>query len=417
MADIDLSYVIGLPPKKAIEYFDQKGYRFSWDWQDTWQEAHARAFTAAKVMRMDILQDLRDGCRQVLAEGKPYKDVIEELTPKLQAKGWWGKKWVADETGGAKLVQLGSPRRLKLILEQNTRTAYNVARWQSFEENKADRPYIMWVGIEDSKTCPICAPLIDTVHRIDDELFDSFFPGNVHWRDRCRARALSDHDIERKKLTVQSSEGRVTHREIADPDGTVRSQAVYHDGLTGRDTSPAPGFSYNPARAAWQPDLDKYDNDIAKQYVEGAVTGPDFTRFFEGKTGGNFPVAVLEPDFQEAIGAKSQAVYMSGEVGDWGAGPPPSTMQKQLREHPELTLKEYQMLPEIISSEAQVILQQGEQKLIFDRKKGRYYNAVIKAVNEGSELYLISFRRVHYVRRDVERLMRQHDVKVIKNEL
>ena len=405
MGNIDLSYVIGLPPKKAVEYFDQKGYRFSWDWQDTWQEAHAKAFTAAKVMRMDILQDLRDGCRQVLAEGTPYKDVMEALVPKLQAKGWWGKKWVADETGG-KLVQLGSPQRLKLILEQNTRTAYNVARWQGFEENKGERPYIMWVGIEDTKTCPICAPLIGSVHRIDDPLFDYFFPGNCHFRDRCRARALGDRDIERKGLTVQSSEGRLSHREIADPDGTVRSQAVYHDGLTGQDISPAPGFSYNPARAAWQPDLDKYDNDIAKQYVEGAVTGPDFTRFFEGKAGGDFPVAVLDPEFMKTIGSKSQAVYLSGE-----------TMAKNLENHPDLTLKEYQSLPDIISQDAEVVLQQGDRRLIFVKKKGRFYNAVLKTANDGNELFLLSFRRVHYIRRDVERLMRQDDVKVIKNEL
>ncbi len=403
MADIDLGFVIGLPPEKAVEYLDRKGYRFSWDWQDTWEDAHARAFTAAKVGRMDILQDLRDGCRSALADGVPYKEVAKELTPKLKAKGWWGKKWVADETGAAKEVQLGSPQRVKLILEQNTRTALNAARWKQFEENKENRPYIMWVGIEDGKTCPICEPLIGTVHRIDDPLFESFFPGNVHFRDRCRARALNDRDIQRKGLTVQSSAGRLSEREITDPDGVVRKQAVYTH-PDGTETSPAPGFSYNPAHAAWQPDLEKYDGDIARQYVEGAVTGPDFTRFFKGAVGGNFPVAVLEPDFQEAIGSKSQTVYLSGE-----------TMAKQLQHHPELALKEYQALPQIISGDAVAILQKGDQKLIFTKQAGRYYSAVLKSAPDG--LFLVTFHRVSDISYYIDRLKRQGDVKVIKNDL
>jgi uncharacterized protein with gpF-like domain len=49
VSDIDLAYAIGLKPEKAIEYFKAKGFAFSWDWQKIWQEAHARAFTVAKV--------------------------------------------------------------------------------------------------------------------------------------------------------------------------------------------------------------------------------------------------------------------------------------------------------------------------------------------------------------------------------
>ena len=58
---------------------------------------------------------------------------------------------------------------------------------------------------------------------------------------------------------------------------------------------PRVGFDNNPWKAAYQPDLDKYDYDIARKYVEGTVTGPDFKRFVEGKKGGKFPIAVMDP--------------------------------------------------------------------------------------------------------------------------
>ncbi len=403
MSNVDLSYVIGLPPEKAVKYFEEKGYRLSWDWQDTWQEAHAKAFTVAKAMRMDVLQDIRDSVQNALKNGLTFEQFKKELMPKLQAKGWWGRKLVGDETG-AKEVQLGSPYRLRTIYNQNLQSSYMAGRWQAQTEDKS-RPYLQYVAVMDARTRPAHAAMNGLVFPIGDAFWDSFYPPNG-WNCRCRTRAFSKDDLESKRLSAGSSEGRLSQREIYDPDGVVRSQSVYQDGLTGEKISPDPGFSNNPGKAAWQPSLDKYDYDVAKQYIEGAVTGPDFKRFFQGETGGDFPIAALDPEHMKTIGAKSQTVYLSGE-----------TMAKNLKNHPELSLKEYQKLPGIISSGAQVILQQGDRKLIFVKVDGRYYNAVLKAAKSGEPLFLLSLRRVDDVRRDVGRLVRQGDVKVIKNEL
>lgn len=46
-----------LAPKEAVNFFRQKGYKVGFSWQDVWQEEHAYAFTVAKAMRNDILQD------------------------------------------------------------------------------------------------------------------------------------------------------------------------------------------------------------------------------------------------------------------------------------------------------------------------------------------------------------------------
>ena len=50
MADAaDLGLAVKLPPRRAIAYFKAKGYTVSWNWWDTWGEAHAKSFTAAKA--------------------------------------------------------------------------------------------------------------------------------------------------------------------------------------------------------------------------------------------------------------------------------------------------------------------------------------------------------------------------------
>ncbi|MDU7230032.1 MAG: phage head morphogenesis protein, partial [Cronobacter sakazakii] len=48
----ELAYCMTLPPKRAISYLKSKGYSFTWDWEEMWQDAHARAFTVAKVTRL-----------------------------------------------------------------------------------------------------------------------------------------------------------------------------------------------------------------------------------------------------------------------------------------------------------------------------------------------------------------------------
>jgi len=55
---IDLSYAIGLPPEKAVEYFRGKELAITFDWQEVVGEAHAKAFTVAKAVKLDVLEDI-----------------------------------------------------------------------------------------------------------------------------------------------------------------------------------------------------------------------------------------------------------------------------------------------------------------------------------------------------------------------
>lgn len=87
---VDLKYLILLPPEKAIKFLKDKGYKFSWDWHEIWQDAHKRSFTVAKVMREDILKDIREAVEQAMAEGQTLEQFKKGIEPTLKFKGWWG---------------------------------------------------------------------------------------------------------------------------------------------------------------------------------------------------------------------------------------------------------------------------------------------------------------------------------------
>ena len=73
----ELNALFEMPPQDAIDYLKAKGFKIGWDWHETLNEAHSRAFTVAKVARIDLLQDIRKSlimlCSKVKAlnNGKP----------------------------------------------------------------------------------------------------------------------------------------------------------------------------------------------------------------------------------------------------------------------------------------------------------------------------------------------------------
>lgn len=262
--DIDLLYAFSLPPEEAVKYFASKGYTFSWDWWEVWQEAHDKAFTVAKVMRMDILQDIRAMVQKAIEEGITFEQFRKELEPRLKAKGWWGKQLIGDESGGF-TVQLGSVWRLLTIYETNLQTAYMTGRYAAFMDNAAQRPYWQYVAVMDSRTRPEHAVLHGKVFRFDDPFWDVFYPPNG-WRCRCRVRALSGKNLRERGLWPSESEGRMGSREmlVSKKTGEMADVGTYTDPTTGFVVHPDPGWSYNPGKSRYVPGLDKYDDDIKK---------------------------------------------------------------------------------------------------------------------------------------------------------
>lgn len=135
------------PPEEAVAYLEQKtvGGRFSFDWRDTWQAEHLNAFVVAKAMKADLLTDIHGALLRAMDEGWPAERFIQELTPTLQAKGWWGKQRMTDpKTGEERLVTTGTPRRLRVIFDTNMRMAHSAGRWERFWRSRVTRPFVRY---------------------------------------------------------------------------------------------------------------------------------------------------------------------------------------------------------------------------------------------------------------------------------
>ena len=65
---VQLKGLFKLAPSLAIKYFKNKNNKLSWDWYELWQDAHKKSFTVAKVMREDILKDIRSALDKALSE-------------------------------------------------------------------------------------------------------------------------------------------------------------------------------------------------------------------------------------------------------------------------------------------------------------------------------------------------------------
>ena len=242
-----------MPPEQAVEFLRSKGLQVSDSWRDLWQVAHRRAFTVARSAGYDVLEDIRQALLDALAKGESYQQFTDKLTPTLQAKGWWGKA-IDKATGeittyhpdSSRPVELGSPRRLKLIYEQNMQTAFMAGRYRSMKDSVGTHPYWQYVAVLDSRTRPTHRAMNGRVFRHDDVAWSVAYPPNG-WRCRCRATPLSESALRREGLVVGSAEGYVQQVDVPQKDGSMLK--VKRLVLPGMDKpfQPDAGWDYNPA--------------------------------------------------------------------------------------------------------------------------------------------------------------------------
>ena len=229
-----------LIPAEAIAFFRAKGWEISFDWRDVWQEEHVRAFTVAKAMSRDLLEDIRSAVDLALGEGETLQSFVKQLRPKLVARGWWGRKYLTDpQTGESKVVQLGSPTRLRTIYETNLRTSYMAGRWQRIQRAKATLPLLRYVSVMDGRERTEHHAWHGTILPADDPWWDTHFPP-CGWGCRCDAQPLNNRMLARKGWEVNEP--------VKFP---VRNLVNKRTGeVTRIERGIDPGFSYNVGKAS-----------------------------------------------------------------------------------------------------------------------------------------------------------------------
>lgn len=251
---IDLGYAATLEPKEAIAYFRAKGRHIGWNWYDTAVDVHARSFTVAKAARMDILITIQDEVKRALSQGVSQQEFINTLAPRLKKLGWWGKQVIVDSAGNAETVQLGSPRRLALIYNVNTRVAYNVGRYAQLMNSTDTHPFWQYVAVMDSRTRPSHAALNGLVFRYDDPFWKTHYPPNG-WNCRCRVRALSQARMDSLGLKATQGDKYLTTKKVQAAVNKATGEIINMDVTTFADgariMTPDAGWSYNPGAAAF----------------------------------------------------------------------------------------------------------------------------------------------------------------------
>jgi hypothetical protein len=200
-----LKNVFGRPPEEAVRFLRAKGYKIGFDYRDVWQQEQQNMFTVAKVMELDLLAGIRAGVDQALAQGTTLAEFAKNLKPELVKRGWWGKKNMTDpETGEEKTVQLGSPRRLKIIYDTNLRTAHAEGQWERIQATKAALPYLMYDHTPSKYERKEHAAWDGLVLPADDDWWLAHMPVRA-WGCKCRVIQMTQRQVERQGLTVGSA--------------------------------------------------------------------------------------------------------------------------------------------------------------------------------------------------------------------
>lgn len=233
-----------LLPEEAIAFFRAKGIAFGFDWRDVWQEEHAKAFTVAKAMSRDLIEDIRQAVDDALTKGTTLAAFRAELTPLLMARGWWGRSLETDPlTGEQRVVQLGSPARLRTIFDTNLRSAYAAGRWERVQRQKKVFPFLIYESVKDGRERPEHGAWHKTILPVDHPWWDTHYPP-CGWNCRCTARPVNQRMLDRRGETV-------TEEPIRFPERDYVNRRTGE--LTRTERGIDPGFSFNVGKAYLDP--------------------------------------------------------------------------------------------------------------------------------------------------------------------
>ena len=377
--------ILNVPPREAIRFFKSKDYEITFSWQDADAALHARAFTVAKAMEVDVLDNIKGAVERALAEGTTFAAFQEELELFLVRRGWWGRMPVLDPvTGEVRMVQLGSKHRLRTIFDVNLNTSYAAGRWERIEELKERLPYLRYVAVLDDRTRDEHRAWHGTVLPVDHPFWETHYPPNG-WRCRCIVQQLGEDDLERYgyEVTKPPGDARRTRQWVNKRAGEVRQVPVGID----------PGWDHNVglvrrtglAREALEQTIGKLDattEAYARSSIQGFVGNPGFEDFLEGRVEGSGPVAAVPEGTLSAIGGRSRTLRLSSET---------------VGSHPRFAkfgTEDWLRVQRILDG-GRVFLSDRSRRVAigFIEEDGRVWRAVLKRTKDGEETYLETLHR------------------------
>lgn len=255
----ELNAAFNMKPEEIIEFFKEKGLKTSYDWHEVYVDAHAKAFTVAKMTEIDLLKDTKKLLEKAIEEGQSYNTFKKEAMNLFQKKGWIGTRIDVDSEGNAKKVELGTPRRIKKIFDSNINAAYAAGRYREQMEEADVAPYWQYMSIQDERTRPEHSALHGKVFRADDPFWNNFYPPNG-WGCRCFVRNLTKRELDRRGITVKNTQGTFSTSKVK-VGGEIKEIPTYkfNDGGIERILKPDAGWETNIGKSAWGIDVQAWN--------------------------------------------------------------------------------------------------------------------------------------------------------------
>lgn len=180
-----------MPPEKALKWLKKRGenLKITIKWDELDAEAHDKAFTIAKVMSADLLQDIYNSVEKAKNEGLSLKQFKKDLVPTLEQKGWGGL----------------APSRLKVIYDTNMQMSYSKGQYEQNMLIAEQYPYWKYVQIERKTKRHDHSKFHNKIFRYDDPIWNSIYPPSGYGCS-CMVIPLSEKEVSQQGLSVSSGE-------------------------------------------------------------------------------------------------------------------------------------------------------------------------------------------------------------------
>lgn len=228
--------------KEAVEFLKKKKPLTAAEYKSISDECRAKAFTVSGYTSLEVLQKFLDELTDACENGRTKKDFMESMNDFLERNGYEGL----------------NPFNADVIFRTNMQTAYNAGHYKSMTDpmTKKLRPYWKYVTAGDGEVRESHQVMEGRIYAADDPIWDIWYPPNGF---RCRCSVVSLTKRQAENAGVPISEG-------------VPYDVDYSTGEI-LYSYPDKGFSNNPAKHVWKPDLSGVDPGLKKAYKERNSTG------------------------------------------------------------------------------------------------------------------------------------------------
>lgn len=177
------------------------------------EDAKVQSFFSARVAKADLLDGIRRRVTQV---------VQGEMT-RGQAKEWVREFLVTDGANSMRelgflatdqelneanrITELGSARRISLIVDQNVRMAESVGEWQRINEVQEFFPYVQYLTRGDDRVRPSHRALHGKIYMANSPALAAVFPPN-DFRCRCFVEQLAGDELEGRDVEFHAPPAR-----------------------------------------------------------------------------------------------------------------------------------------------------------------------------------------------------------------